>query len=93
MEAERVRLLLASRGIEATIPDSITASLVPYTFATKAGVRVQVDDLVADDARSIIEENRPPKSESEGTGMVFTIVGLMAIGAIITVLIALIYRY
>lgn len=58
MEAECVRLLLASRGITATIPDSISAGLLPYHFATKSGVRVQVDDACAEEAKAIIAEDR-----------------------------------
>ena len=60
MEAERIRLLLASRNIDAYIPDSISASLIPYSFATKSGVRVQVDDALAEEATEIIQEDRTP---------------------------------
>lgn len=64
MDAERVRLLLAAHGIEAYIPDSISAGLLPHHFVTKSGVRVQVDESVADEAKAVIEEN---KETEEGT--------------------------
>ena len=66
MDAECVRLLLASRGIEAHIPDSISAGLLPHHFATKSGVRVQVDDSLAEEAKSIIADAKEEEEQTEG---------------------------
>ena len=65
MDAETIRLLLASRGIEALIPDSISAGLLPHHFVTKSGVRVQVDDSLADEAKRIIAEARQSESADD----------------------------
>jgi hypothetical protein len=58
MEAESIRLLLASYDIDADIPDSISAGLLPHFFVTKSGVRVQVEDSLAEEAKEIIREYR-----------------------------------
>ncbi|MDA0813649.1 MAG: hypothetical protein O3C21_14815 [Verrucomicrobia bacterium] len=58
MEAESIRLLLASHDIDADIPDAISAGLVPPFFVTKSGVRVQVEDSLAEEARAIIRDYR-----------------------------------
>jgi hypothetical protein len=42
MEAELLKLKLASFGIDAFIPDELTSGVAPHIFATKSGVRVQV---------------------------------------------------
>ncbi len=42
MEAELLKLKLASFGIEAFIPDELTAGVAPHIFANKSGIRVQV---------------------------------------------------
>ena len=65
MDAERVRLLLASHGIEAYIPDSISAGLLPHHFVTKSGVRVQVDDSLAEQAKTIIEDDKESEEATE----------------------------
>ena len=55
-EAQRLKMLLGSAGIEAFIPDEISASLTPYLFMGKTGVRLQVvDDAEEEEARKIIE--------------------------------------
>ena len=65
MDAERVRLLLASHSIEAYIPDSISASVLPHHFVTKSGVRVQVEDSLAEQAKSIIEKDKESEDTAE----------------------------
>ena len=42
MEAELLKLKLASCGIDAFIPDELTAGVAPHIFATRSGIRVQV---------------------------------------------------
>ncbi|MGK0187893.1 MAG: hypothetical protein ACI9R3_003684 [Verrucomicrobiales bacterium] len=63
MGAERIRMLLASRGIEAFIPNSISAGLLPHF--TTSGVRVQVEDSLADQARAIVKEFEEADQDSE----------------------------
>lgn len=53
-EALGLRALLSANGIEAFIPDEATASVLPHHFITKAGVRLQVAEEQADEARLII---------------------------------------
>jgi hypothetical protein len=54
MEAELLKLKLASFGIEAFIPDELTAGVAPHIFATKSGVRVQVSPKDADQAKEVM---------------------------------------
>jgi hypothetical protein len=54
-EAMMLRALLEASGIEVFIPDELTASVVPHHFITKSGVRVQVADEQAEEARRILE--------------------------------------
>ena len=42
MEAELLKLKLASFGIDAFIPDELTAGVAPHIFATRSGIRLQV---------------------------------------------------
>lgn len=49
-QAVRVQMLLDASGIKSFLPDENTATLAPYLFATRSGVRVQVsaeDEMVA----------------------------------------------
>ena len=39
MEAELLKLKLASCGIDAFIPDELTAGVAPHIFATRSGIR------------------------------------------------------
>ena len=53
MEAELMKLKLSSFGIEAFIPDELTAGVAPHIFATKSGIRLQVaekDEEIAQEA-------------------------------------------
>jgi hypothetical protein len=54
-EAMMLRALLEASGIEVFIPDELTASVVPHHFITRSGVRVQVPDEQAEEARRILE--------------------------------------
>ena len=54
-EAQSLKLLLGSAGIEGFIPDEISAGLTPYLFMGKTGVRLQVFDEFEEEARQIIE--------------------------------------
>ena len=56
MEAELLRLKLSSFGIEAFIPDELTASVAPHIFASKSGVRVQVLHKDLEQAGKVINE-------------------------------------
>ena len=44
MEAELLKLKLASCGIDAFIPDELTAGVAPHIFAPRSGIRVQDAD-------------------------------------------------
>jgi hypothetical protein len=54
-EAEALRTFLESMGIAVFLPDETAASVVPHHFITKSGVRVQVLEDRADEARLLIE--------------------------------------
>ncbi|MEZ5300500.1 MAG: DUF2007 domain-containing protein [Verrucomicrobiales bacterium] len=58
-EALRIRIALESQGIDVFVPDETTATLVPFQFSTKSGVRVQVADENAEEARRILAESDP----------------------------------
>ena len=58
-----LRLKLGSMGIEAFIPDEVSAGVAPHLFATKAGVRVQVSEADEAAATEIIE-NAAKKNEN-----------------------------
>lgn len=55
IQAQQLKARLAASGIEAFIPDEVSAGVVPLFFVTKAGVRVQVAEEFEDDARAIVE--------------------------------------
>ncbi|MFK5922664.1 MAG: DUF2007 domain-containing protein [Verrucomicrobiota bacterium] len=54
-QAQSLKLLLGSAGIEAFIPDEYSAGLTPYLFMGKSGVRLQVFEQDEEEARQIIE--------------------------------------
>ena len=56
MEAELLKLKLASFGIDAFIPDELTAGVAPHIFATKSGVRVQVKIEDEKKAKEVISQ-------------------------------------
>lgn len=57
-EATRMRFALEAAGIAAFIPDELTAGTAPFHFMTKSGVRVQVADEQAEEARRVVAEVR-----------------------------------
>ena len=57
-EALRLKALLEAAGIAAFIPDETTASIAPHHFLTASGVRLQVPDERAEDAREILAAER-----------------------------------
>jgi hypothetical protein len=57
-EAIHLRMLLEASGIPAFVPDEASASVAPHHFLAGSGVRVQVPEAHAEDARRIIEEDR-----------------------------------
>ena len=62
MEAELLKLKLASCGIEAFIPDELTAGVAPHIFATRSGIRVQVGGA---DFENALEVMKSKVAESE----------------------------
>ena len=54
MEAELLKLKLASCGIDAFIPDELTAGVAPHIFATRSGIRVQVADTDFENAQELM---------------------------------------
>ena len=57
-EAVGLRALLEAHGIPAFIPDENTASVVPHHFVTRSGVRVQVPEEKANEARLLIDSRK-----------------------------------
>lgn len=68
MEAELLKLKLASFGIEAFIPDELTAGVAPHIFATKSGVRVQVSPEDADQAKEVMGKTLENIEEDADSG-------------------------
>jgi Putative prokaryotic signal transducing protein len=57
-EATRMKLALEVNGIPAFIPDEVTAGNAPFLFMTPSGVRVQVADDRAEEAKQIVSDMR-----------------------------------
>jgi hypothetical protein len=55
-EAQNLKLLLGSVGIESFIPDEISAGMAPMLFLNRVGVRVQVEEKDEGEAKRVIEE-------------------------------------
>ena len=53
-EALGLKALLDSAGIPSFIPDENAASIAPHHFMTQAGVRLQVAEEQAEEARQLI---------------------------------------
>ncbi|MDB6147543.1 MAG: hypothetical protein JWO45_1207 [Spartobacteria bacterium] len=61
-EALRLKMALDAANISSFIPDEATAQNAPYVFiATGAGVRLQVADKDAEEARKIIQREQQPQ--------------------------------
>lgn len=54
-DAQNLKLKLGSAGIEAFIPDEISAGVAPHLFMTRTGIRLQVEEKDEEEARQIIE--------------------------------------
>ena len=55
--AQRIKLKLASVGIEVFLPDELGAAMTPHhMFGTESGVRVQVEDKDEELARKVLDE-------------------------------------
>ncbi len=65
VEAQRLQIVLDANGIESFVPDSNSASIAPYLFSTKSGVRLQVDEKDVERAKSLIEEARESYRDEE----------------------------
>ncbi len=68
-KAESLKLLLGSIGIEAFIPDEISAGLTPYLFMQKTGVRVQVLEEDEEEAMQLMEEGFELLDDGPGEGL------------------------
>lgn len=55
-QAQNLKLVLGSVGIDSFIPDEISAGVAPHFFVTRAGVRLQVDEKDEEEAKRIIQE-------------------------------------
>jgi len=64
-EVDHLRILLGSAGIEIFVPDEVTSTLLPHTFMTKAGIRVQVSEEDEALAREVIAEYRQQNADEE----------------------------
>jgi Putative prokaryotic signal transducing protein len=57
-EALQLKMALEARGIEAFVPDELTATNAPYRFLTDpSGVRVQVAEEDVETARQVISDH------------------------------------
>lgn len=63
--AQLLKMKLGSEGIEAFIPDEVSAGLEPHVFLTRTGIRLQVktEDVVA--AKKIVEAQMESFREEE----------------------------
>jgi hypothetical protein len=69
MEAELLKLKLASFGIDAFIPDELTAGVAPHIFATRSGIRLQVEEKDVESAKAAMQSEIDPLTDdfsSEG---------------------------
>ena len=49
-------MILDGNGIDSFIPDETVATVAPYLFATRSGVRVQVNECDETIAKELLEE-------------------------------------
>ena len=66
MEAELLKLKLASCGIDAFIPDELTAGVAPHIFATRSGIRVQVANSDFENAKELMASGVMESENSDG---------------------------
>jgi hypothetical protein len=58
-QAQNLKMILESYGIPSFIPDETLAGVAPHHFLTTSGVRLQVADEHVDEAKKILEQERP----------------------------------
>jgi hypothetical protein len=67
-QAQNLKLVLGSMGIDSFIPDEVSAGVAPHFFATRTGVRLQVDEKDEEEAKRIIQkEFDDSKAEQDDT--------------------------
>jgi hypothetical protein len=64
-EAELLKSLLDAGGIQAFLPEELTANAAPQ-LVFSSGIRVQVEDEDADEARRVIATAQTPSDEDTG---------------------------
>jgi len=64
-EAELLKALLNDSGIKAFLPEELTANAAPQ-FLFASGIRLQVEDEDADEARHVIAAAQTPPDEAAG---------------------------
>lgn len=67
MEAELLKLKLASFGIDAFIPDELTAGVAPHIFATRSGIRLQVAEKDVESAKAAMQSEIDPLTDDFST--------------------------
>lgn len=55
-QAQFIKMILEGSGIDSFIPDETVATVAPYLFATRSGVRVQVNECDEMRAKDLLEE-------------------------------------
>jgi hypothetical protein len=63
MEAELLKLKLASFGIDAFIPDELTAGVAPHIFATRSGIRLQVAEKDVESDKAAMQSEIDPLTD------------------------------
>ncbi|MEM8956081.1 MAG: DUF2007 domain-containing protein [Verrucomicrobiota bacterium] len=64
-EAQALKLKLGSVGIEAFIPDEMSAGIAPHLFINRVGIRVQVAEKDEAEAREVMEGEVTEVGEEE----------------------------
>lgn len=64
-EAELLKSLLAASGIQAFLPEGLTANAAPQ-LVFSSGIRVQVEDEDSAEAQRVIATAQTPPDESAG---------------------------
>jgi hypothetical protein len=57
-EVQHLRIALDSAGIPAYVPDEITATVAPFQFFSNTGIRLQVAEDQAEEARAVVAQAR-----------------------------------
>jgi hypothetical protein len=64
-EAMRIQIVLHAAEISTFIPDEHMAAMAPHLFLVGSGVRVQVADEDADEARRVITEAKESERQEQ----------------------------